>query len=189
MPMKPALPEKVPPIRKPTATRRPLASEASRAIASTLASTTATPAMIVYWRRRYAVAPSCTAVEMACISALPGESDSSQRDVTTPYATAAPAQTSAMITPQSVRKSKGYVLRLVMHDRASQRGRTEVVGLWPDHRHRPEQERAQSIEVLTKDVNDRPGRDRLAALHPDVVVGHERQVGVAELELPGQPGL
>ena len=52
MPMKPAAPEKVPPIRKPMATRMPSASEASRAIASTIASTTATPAMIVYWRRR-----------------------------------------------------------------------------------------------------------------------------------------
>jgi hypothetical protein len=52
IPMKPAAPEKVPPIRKPMATSRPFASEASSAIASTIASTTATPAMIVYWRRR-----------------------------------------------------------------------------------------------------------------------------------------
>ncbi len=52
MPMKPAAPEKMPPIRKPIAIRMPSASEASRAIASTIASTTATPAMIVYWRRR-----------------------------------------------------------------------------------------------------------------------------------------
>ena len=52
--MKPAAPEKVPPIRNPIATRMPLASWASSPIASTIASTTATPAMIVYWRRRYA---------------------------------------------------------------------------------------------------------------------------------------
>src|SRR5215218_5228028 len=81
-------------------------------MASTIASTTATPAMIVYWRRRYALAPSWTAVEMSCISWLPGESDKSQRDVSTPYSTAAPEQTSAITTPQSVRNSKGYVLRL-----------------------------------------------------------------------------
>src|SRR5215218_8505258 len=49
---------------------------------------------------------------MACISSLPGESESSQREVSTPYTTAAPAQASAMITPQSVRKSKGYVLQV-----------------------------------------------------------------------------
>src|SRR5918996_5783054 len=103
---------------------------------------------------------------MACISALPGESERSQRDVVTPYATAAPAQTSAMITPQSVRKSKGYVLRLVMHDRALERGRTEIVGLWPDPRHRPEQARAESIEVLTKHVDDGSGRHRLAPPPP-----------------------
>src|ERR671915_1211509 len=102
---------------------------------------------------------------MACISVLPGDSDRSQRDVTTPYATAAPEQTSAMITPQSVRKSKGYVLRLVMHDRALERGRTEIVGLWPDQRHRPEQERAESIEVLTKDLHDRAGGHRLPSVH------------------------
>ena len=52
MPMKPAAPEKVPPMRKPIATRMPSASCASRAIASTIASTTATPPMIVYWRLR-----------------------------------------------------------------------------------------------------------------------------------------
>ena len=84
IPMKPAAPEKVPPIRKPIATRMPLASWASSPIASTIASTTATPAMIVYCRRRYACAPSCTAMEMSCISWLPGESASSQREVTTP---------------------------------------------------------------------------------------------------------
>ena len=84
MPMKPAAPEKVPPMRKPMATRMPSASEASSSTASTIASTTATPAMIVYWRFRYAVAPTCTACEMRCISALPGESASSQRDVSTP---------------------------------------------------------------------------------------------------------
>src|SRR3954447_22658917 len=45
---------------------------------------------------------------------LPGDLASSQRDVNAPYSTAAPAQTSAITTPQSVRKSvKGKVLRSV----------------------------------------------------------------------------
>ena len=52
MPMNPAAPEKVPPIRKPMAIRMPSDPWASRATASTIASTTATPPMIVYWRRR-----------------------------------------------------------------------------------------------------------------------------------------
>jgi hypothetical protein len=82
--MKPAEPERVPPIRKPIATRMPLASWASSPMARRIASTTATPAMIVYWRRRYAFAPSWTAVEMSCISWLPGDRLSSQREVTTP---------------------------------------------------------------------------------------------------------
>ena len=45
---------------------------------------TATPAMIWYWRVRYALAPSCTAAEMRCISSLPGDFASSQRVVTAP---------------------------------------------------------------------------------------------------------
>ena len=52
MPMKPAAPENVPPIAKPMAVRMSIAT------ASTTNSTTATAAMIVYWRRRYAIAPS-----------------------------------------------------------------------------------------------------------------------------------
>ena len=52
MPMKPAEAEKVPPIRKPMAIRMPSDPCASSAIASTTARTTATPPMIVYWRRR-----------------------------------------------------------------------------------------------------------------------------------------
>jgi hypothetical protein len=46
IPMKPAAPEKVPPMMKPIAVRM------SSAIAITIAITTATPAMIVYWRFR-----------------------------------------------------------------------------------------------------------------------------------------
>jgi hypothetical protein len=56
----------------------------SSAIASRIARTTATAPMIVYWRRRYAWAPSWTAAEMACISSLPGDLASSQRLVASP---------------------------------------------------------------------------------------------------------
>ena len=52
IPMKPAAPEKVPPIRKPMAIRMPSLSEASSATARMTASTAATTAMIVYWRLR-----------------------------------------------------------------------------------------------------------------------------------------
>jgi hypothetical protein len=78
MPMKPAAPEKAPPITNPMAVRT------SRAMASTMASTTATMPMIWYWRLRYAWAPSCTAFEISCMRSLPGDLDSSQRDVSRP---------------------------------------------------------------------------------------------------------
>ena len=60
---------------------------------------TPTPAIVVYWRFRYARAPSCTAAEIVRIASLPGDSASSAREVRTPYATAAPAQMSAISTP------------------------------------------------------------------------------------------
>jgi hypothetical protein len=50
--MNPAEPESVPPMRNPIAIWRPFASEASSVIPSRIASTSATPPMIVYWRRR-----------------------------------------------------------------------------------------------------------------------------------------
>jgi hypothetical protein len=45
---------------------------------------TPTPAIVVYCRLRYAVAPSCTAAEIERILSLPGESASSDRAVSTP---------------------------------------------------------------------------------------------------------
>ena len=45
----------------------------SSAIAIAIARTTATIPMIVYWRFRYAAAPSCTAAEISCIRSLPGD--------------------------------------------------------------------------------------------------------------------
>ena len=68
----------MPPITKP------IAVWTSSAIASAIAITTATMPMIVYCRFRYAAAPSCTALEMACICSLPGDWASSQRVVTAP---------------------------------------------------------------------------------------------------------
>src|SRR3954447_2150198 len=68
-------------------------------------SRTPTPAITVYWRFRYAEAPSCTAPEIVRMRSLPGDSARSCRDVTAPYTTAAAAHTSATKTPRSVRKS------------------------------------------------------------------------------------
>ena len=73
---------------------------------STMNRITPTPAITVYWRFRYARAPSCTAAEIVRIVSLPGDSASSAREVSTPYATAAPAHTSAM-THAVVRQKAG----------------------------------------------------------------------------------
>ena len=55
--------------------------------------------IVVYWRRRYAEAPSWTAADRLCMVALPGDSASSDRVVSSPYAIAKPAQISATTTP------------------------------------------------------------------------------------------
>ena len=69
-------------------------------------------AIVVYWRRRYADAPSWMAADRPCIFSLPGESASSDRIVSSPYTIASPAQISATTTPWSDRKSvKGTPLR------------------------------------------------------------------------------
>jgi hypothetical protein len=52
MPMNPAAPERIPPITNPIAV-----STFCRGI-SRIATITPTPAMIMYWRLRYALAPS-----------------------------------------------------------------------------------------------------------------------------------
>ena len=72
---------------------------------------TPTTPMSVYWRLRYARAPSWIAAEIERIVSLPGESASSERAVTTPYTSAAPPQTSATSTPWFVRKLVKRVLR------------------------------------------------------------------------------
>ena len=78
MPMKPADADARPPIKKPIAT-----SMSCRKISATNR-TAPTTAIVVYWRRRYADAPSCTAAESRCMVSLPGESASSDRVVTSP---------------------------------------------------------------------------------------------------------
>ena len=50
----------------------------------TMNSTTPTPAIVVYWRFRYAEAPSCTAAEIERMRSLPGDSASSDREVRAP---------------------------------------------------------------------------------------------------------
>ena len=99
MPMKPADAERMPPIAKPIAT-----SMFWSGISATNR-TTPTMAIVVYWRRRYADAPSWMAADSVRIVSLPGDSASSDRVVSTPYATAAAAQTTATRTPWSARKS------------------------------------------------------------------------------------
>ena len=99
IPMKPADADSSPPMRKPTAT-----SMFCSGISATNR-TAPTIAIVVYWRRRYAEAPSWIAADRPRMTSLPGESASSERLVTRPYATAASAQISATTTPWSARKS------------------------------------------------------------------------------------
>ena len=80
MPMKPAAAEKTAPIRKPIAVPQPRSFQSP----ITRKRTTATPEMVMYWRRRYAVAPSCTAREISCMRSVPGDCCSSHQVSTTP---------------------------------------------------------------------------------------------------------
>ncbi len=61
--------------------------------------TTPTIAIVVYWRRRYAWAPSWIAAESRCMTSLPGDRASNWRVVSTPYTTASNAQTTASSAP------------------------------------------------------------------------------------------
>src|SRR5918999_505200 len=77
--------------------------------------------------------------------------------------------------------------RLAVDDRVLERAREGVVGLWPDARDGPAQQRMQPVEVVTEHREGGVGRYRLHSLQPHVVVGYERDVRVAELELAGEP--
>src|SRR6266511_326040 len=67
--------------------------------------TTATSAIVVYWRRRYAAAPSWTAREISRIRSDPAGCRSSQTVRPMPYRTATAPQTSAKSTAWSLKKS------------------------------------------------------------------------------------
>jgi hypothetical protein len=76
--MKPAAPDAMPPIRKPIAT-----SMSWRKISATNR-TAPTMAIVLYWRRRYAEAPSWIASDRFCMVWFPGDKASSARLVTAP---------------------------------------------------------------------------------------------------------
>src|SRR5436305_14590020 len=92
-------------MRKPTATRMFCSG------IRTMKTMTPTPAIVVYWRFRYALAPSCTAAEIARMRSFPGDSASREREVTAPYTMAHDAHTRATRTPCCVRKLDKKVLR------------------------------------------------------------------------------
>ena len=73
MPMKPAAAEATAPIRKPMAAFQPRSDELTASPRNPMMrkSTAATPAMIVYWRVRYACAPSWMAAAMLRIRSSP----------------------------------------------------------------------------------------------------------------------
>src|SRR3954451_14236662 len=103
--------------------------------------------------------------------------------------TAAPAQASATTTPQSVRnlvkerpsekcvrRSVTGVMGRLMHDRAAESAGADIFGLRPYSRHSPEQEGAQSIEVLGEAPEGGIRRYRLDAWRSHqthVVIGHQ----------------
>ena len=78
MPMKPAAADSRPPIAKPIATRMFCSG------ISAMNRTTPTMPIVVYWRRRYACAPSWMAADRPRIVSLPGDSASSDCVVSTP---------------------------------------------------------------------------------------------------------
>ena len=88
MPANPAAPDSTAPTTKPTVETRPNVS------ARMIATTTPTIAIAVYWRVRYAFAPSWMAAAMSCIRSSPAGCASSHRLVAMQYSTA--------ITPQII---------------------------------------------------------------------------------------
>ena len=78
IPMKPADAESSPPMRKPTATSMFCSGM------SAMNRTTPTMAIVRYWRRRYADAPSWMAAERPRMTSLPGDRARSERLVTRP---------------------------------------------------------------------------------------------------------
>ena len=68
MPMKPAAPERIAPIRKPIAASQPSGVGAKK---MRIARTTATIPIVPYWRLRKAMAPSWIAAAISFMRALP----------------------------------------------------------------------------------------------------------------------
>ena len=75
-----------------------LATHTANNTPPTTAVTRAKVMIVVYCRRRYADAPSCTAPAISRIRSFPSGCRSSQIVSQAPYATATPAQTSARST-------------------------------------------------------------------------------------------
>ncbi len=64
--------------------RKPIATRMFCSGISRMKTTTPTAAMVVYWRFRYAEAPSWTAAEIERMRSLPGDRASSDREVAAP---------------------------------------------------------------------------------------------------------
>jgi len=107
IPMNPAAADATAPMRNPIAAFQPsrLESTACPSRAITTNSTTATPAMIVYCRRRYAWAPSWMAAAIDRIRSLPAGFRSTCTIRPTPYSTAMTPATTASQTVLSARNS------------------------------------------------------------------------------------
>ncbi len=71
MPMKPVIADSTAPITKPIATLTPRSPDQWPAAAITIVTTTATTAMVVYCRFRYAAAPSWIAAAISRMRSLP----------------------------------------------------------------------------------------------------------------------
>src|ERR1700760_578074 len=103
---------------------------------SRMKTTTPTAAIVVYWRVRYADAPSWTAAEIERMRSLPGERASSWRAVTKPYAIAQAEHTSATRSPWCVRKldkySSGNRFENERDGSAQHRKKAAASMRWPD---------------------------------------------------------
>src|SRR4051794_39862282 len=169
--MKPADADRIPPIAKPIAT-----SMFWSGISATNR-TTPTIAMVVYWRRRYADAPSCTAADSVRIVSLPGDRASSDRVVSTPYTTAAAAHRTATRAPWSARKSDKET------SLESGSSRTHAVGAPYSHLGKATAAAVRGRRRKPRECSERGG----ANVSPRLLPGHPEAPGA--LRRPGVAGL
>ncbi len=94
IPMKPAAAERTAPIRKPNAVPQPRSFQSPMPRNSTAATTE----IVMYCRRRYADAPSCTARAISCMRSLPAGRASRRTVRTTAHTIPTTAQISANST-------------------------------------------------------------------------------------------